>query len=140
MFRSDIERHELQLKGSLSFFKSNEITPWFIDSGNTCVARDSSKTDNNRGESRSENFLKKSAGKSSGPGDFPFYMLLIAEFISAEEKSLSNLLDRSELSGGILTYFKKSSNSVGLSEASEVYSDYHYIFHHDQHLLLGYHV
>lgn len=83
--------------------------------------KDSSYTNNNRGDNWSENILKNSVEKPSGPGDLPLCMAPIADTISLTEKSLSSSAENSTLTEGILRNLKKSSRRAG---PTEVYNNW----------------
>ena len=58
--------------------------------GKELVTKDFFKSNNNKGDNWSENFLKNSVEKPFGPGDLPLCMALIADTISLTENSLSS--------------------------------------------------
>ena len=69
VLRREIGRNEPHSRGFLSVLRIKEITACRMVGGRDFNERDSSNTFNNKGESCFENFLKKSVGKPSGPGD-----------------------------------------------------------------------
>ena len=100
------------------------MTAWRIVRGKEFVTKDSSNTDNKRGDNWSENFFKNSVGKPSGPGDLPLCMAPIADIISLTEKFLSSSAESSSLTEGIFRDLKKSSKTEGFVEASDVYNNW----------------
>lgn len=123
-FRSDTGRYELQFRRFLSLLSSKEMIAWRIETGSDKLTEDSLKTDNNKGDSGSENFLKNSFGKPSGPGDLPLCMSLIAKTISVTEISFSNSSARSGLTEGTFIPSKKVSKSDWIEDESGEYSDW----------------
>ena len=122
VLRREIGRNELHSRGFFPFLRITEITAWRMVRGKVLSESDSSKTDISKGASWSENFLKKSVGYPSSPGDLPLCIDLIADIISRAEKSFSNESAMFGSTDGTCRDLKKSSNTEGVVGHSDVYS------------------